>query len=103
MKYTSDFSGLPGPARIWAMFDPAHKISLAQAGGPLQLTYNRLYKRIKEGTIGLVVRKDEQGRMFINVADLVDYLYPPDAPSSPAEPPRPGPKKKKQNVTAGSV
>ena len=85
MNYTSDLFDLSGPARIRASFGQAHKISLVQAGGPLDLTYSRLFRRVKEGTIALKVRKDEQGRMFVLVEDLITYLYGSDSKDSVSE------------------
>ena len=83
MHYTQDQVDLSGPSRIRAMFSPAHRVSLHQAGKPIGLSYSRLYRRVKEGTISLKVQKDELGRMFISIEDLVSYLYPAkDAPLS---------------------
>ena len=102
MHYTQDQVDLSGPSRIRAMFSPAHRVSLHQAGKPIGLSYSRLYRRVKEGTISLKVQKDELGRMFISIEDLVSYLYPAkDAPLSSDDPPKKSKEKqkiKKKNV-----
>jgi hypothetical protein len=104
MHYTQDQVDLSGPSRIRAMFSPAHRVSLHQAGKPIGLSYSRLYRRIKEGTINLKVQKDELGRMFISIEDLISYLYPPkDAPLSNDDPTPPKKTKEKQKFKTKNV
>ncbi len=76
MNSTLDCFELSGPARIRAMFHPKLKISLADAGRVLGLSYTRVFRRLQEGTLALSVQTDENGRRFIRVDDLCAYLYP---------------------------
>ena len=57
---------------------------------------------MKEKTINLEVQKDELGRMFISIEDLVSYLYPAkDAPLSSDAPPKKS--KEKQKIKTKNV
>ena len=70
------------------MFHPKLKISLADAGRVLGLSYTRVFRRLQEGTLALSVRTDELGRRFVCVDDLCAYLYP-DAVARPNVTPAP--------------
>ncbi|MHB8544886.1 MAG: hypothetical protein ACYC9S_12930 [Leptospirales bacterium] len=92
MNSTPDQFELSGPARIRAMFHPRQRIGLIAAGKVIGLSYSRLFRRLKEGTITLKVRKDEFGQMFILIDDLCDYIFPPAEAASPSSttPRKPG-------------
>lgn len=94
-----------GPNRIWAMFDPLHKVSLAKCAPVLGVSYSRLFRREKEGTLGLRVQKDELGRMFVAVQDLVEYLYPSNTsdPISDTPSQRPAKTRKRQQTKSRGV
>ena len=81
MKYTcksihpQDFS-LAGPALIRKFFFPRQRLRLSDLPPVLGLSRDRLNRRIKAGNFGLEIKKDEAGRPFVRVEDLVRYLFP---------------------------
>lgn len=57
-------------------FHPKHKLSVNDVCPVLGLSRDGFYKRIRTGKLSLKVRKDELGKLFILLSDLIDYLFP---------------------------
>ena len=76
----------PGAILLARQFYPKHRLSISDACPVLGLSRDGLYKRIRTGTINLKIRKDEFGRQWILLADLIAYLFPEIADSLTALP-----------------
>lgn len=72
----------PGALLLARQFYPKHRLSISDACPVLGLSRDGLYKRIRTGTINLKIRKDEFGRQWILLADLIAYLFPEIAESA---------------------
>ena len=74
----------PGAILLARQFYPKHRLSISDACPVLGLSRDGLYKRIRTGTINLKIRKDEFGRQWILLADLIAYLFPEIAVTMPS-------------------
>lgn len=86
-----DFSA-SGPALIRKFFFPRQRLRISDLPQILGLSRDRLHRRIKSGQLDLRIQKDEAGRPFVRVEDLISYLFPEEesvTPMSPETPKRP--------------
>ena len=65
-----------GAILLAQQFHPRHKLSIPDVCPVLGLSRDGLYKRIRTGTIGLRIRKDELGKQWVLLSDLISYLFP---------------------------
>ncbi len=87
MNSNTEVLELSGRAKIRALFHPRQRVGLIAVGKVIGLSYSRLFRRVKEGTINLRVKKDELGTFFVTVDDLAAYLFPDEADQSiPSQP-----------------
>lgn len=83
----------PGALLLAQQFQPKHRLSITDVCPVLGLSRDGLYKRIRTGKIALRIRKDELGRQFVLLFDLIAYLFPEVSdsltalPSGTLEPP----------------
>lgn len=104
MNYTLDLLEMSGPARVRAMFFPKVRVGLGEVSRILGMSYMQIYKRMREGTISIQVRKEKGGHPFVMVDDLIAYLYPSDpalAPSCRPEPKK-GPGRRRKSTEGGA-
>ena len=66
----------PGALLLAQQFHPRHKLSIPDVSPVLGMSRDGLYKRIRTGTIGLRIRRDELGKQWILLSDLIIYLFP---------------------------
>ena len=66
----------PGAILLAQQFHPRHKLSIPDVSPVLGMSRDGLYKRIRTGKIGLKVRRDELGKQWILLSDLIAYLFP---------------------------
>lgn len=87
--HPQDFSA-SGPALIRKFFFPRQRLKLSDLPQVLGLSRDRIYLRIKNGQFDLKIRKDEVGRPFILLEDLIAYLFPEEkkdvTPVTPVSP-----------------
>ena len=100
----ADFE-LSGPALLRKYYFPRQRLHLSELPPVLGICRDRIYKRLKSGTLGLIVRTDEAGRPFVNIEDLIVYLYPPTAchPEAPEAKPRRGPGRPRKSTNLGGA
>jgi hypothetical protein len=76
-------TGLSGPDALRAYYFPRQILHLNEASQCLNMSYPHFYRRIRAGTLGLRIRKNEVGERYVLLDDLIAYLFPPaDQPSS---------------------
>lgn len=69
----ADFE-LSGPSLLRKYYFPPQRLHLSELLPILGMCRDRIYKRLKSGTLGLKVRTDEAGRPFVGIEDLIQYL-----------------------------
>ena len=77
--------GLSGPEALGAYFAPRQVLRLKEAALCLNLSYSHFYRRIQAGTLNLKIRKNEVGERYVLLADLIDYLFPPNEGSQSSD------------------
>lgn len=75
----------PGAILLAHQFLPKYKLSVSDVCPVLGMSRDGLYKRIRNKNISLKISKDELGRTFILLTDLIVYLFP-ESPSPTAMP-----------------
>lgn len=68
--------GLSGVDFLRAYFAPRQRLRLKEAAGCIGLSFSQFFRREREGTLGLRIRKDEIGERYVLLNDLVSYLFP---------------------------
>ncbi len=66
----------PGALLLAQQFQPKHKLSIQDVCPVLDLSRDGFYKRLRNGKLSLKIRKDEYGKKFILLSDLIAYLFP---------------------------
>lgn len=69
----------PGALLLAQQFHPKHRLSIPDVCPVLGLSRDGLYKRIRTGTINLKIRRDELGKQWVLLSDLIAYLFPETA------------------------
>lgn len=92
----------PGAVLLAQQFLPKHKLSIQDVCPVLDLTRDGFYKRLRNGKLSLKIRKDEYGKQFILLADLIAYFFPEISDSVTALPSgTPEPPVKKEKIGPG--
>ena len=89
-KSSSPASGLSGADALRAYFAPRMIIHMKEAAAVLNLSYSHFFRRLRDGTLNLKVRKNEVGERFVLLEDLILYLFPESASTPTQTKRRPG-------------
>lgn len=65
-----------GAQLIIQQFHPKHRLSVNDVCPVLGLSRDGFYKRLRMGKLSLKIRKDEYGKLFVLLSDLISYFYP---------------------------
>ncbi len=70
-------SSLPSGAQLLIQqFHPKHRLSVNDVCSVMGLSRDGFYKRLRMGKLSLKIRKDEYGKLFVLLSDLISYFYP---------------------------
>ena len=67
---------LTGPALLRKTFHPRQRLTITEVSEILGLSRNQVYRRIRAGTLGLRIQRNECGIPFVRIDDLIRYLFP---------------------------
>ena len=93
-------AGLSGPDAFRAYFFPRQILRMNETASCLGMSYPHFYRRVKAGTLGLRIRKNEVGERFVLLDDLVNYIFPPEESTSSATPPKRKPGRPRKTYTS---
>ena len=73
---SQDYDLLSGAALLRKSFFPRQRLSITELSHVLGMSRDRVYKRINAGLLGVKITKDECGKQFARLDDVISYLYP---------------------------
>ena len=65
-----------GAQLLIQQFHPKFRLSVNDVCPVLGLSRDGFYKRLRMGKLSLKIRKDEYGKLFVLLSDLISYFYP---------------------------
>ncbi len=86
----------PGALLLAQQFLPKHKLSIQAVCPVLDLSRDGFYKRLRNGKLDLKISKDEYGKQFVRLSDLIVYFYPEVSESLTAMPSEPSREEKRK-------
>jgi len=95
-------AGFSGPDALRAYYLPRQVLQLKESAECLGLSFSQFFRRVQAGTLDLRIRKNEAGKRFVLLEDLILYLYGPpteQANSSPQKVQKRKPGRPRKTVT----
>lgn len=83
-KLNLDLNLPTGAILLAHQFLPKYKLSVSDVCPVLNMSRDGLYKRIRNKNISLKISKDELGRNYISLFDLISYLFPETSTAMPS-------------------